>query len=164
MADQQRFDLLILGDGYTRAELGKFERTAKKLADYLFTVSPFKERAQDFNVWGLAVPTEASGVSRPSTGTHHASALNTRYDIFGSERYVLTLDNRALRDIAQHAPYEFIEILVNNDTYGGGGTFFHAVLAVGCSPWRSGQVWMARCDSASTTVPVEPFPRSARHS
>jgi hypothetical protein len=36
---------------------------------------------------------------------------------------ILTTDNRALRDIAQNAPYEFIEILVNNETYGGGGIF-----------------------------------------
>jgi hypothetical protein len=133
----QKVDLLILGDGYTRAELGKFEATAKRLADYLFTVSPFKERAQDFNVWGLAVPTEESGVSRPSTNTHHASALNTRYDIFGSERYVLTTDNRALRDIAQHAPYEFIEILVNNDTYGGGGIYGQFSTAAANNDWAN---------------------------
>ncbi len=31
------------------------------------------------------------------------------YNIFDSERYVLTLDNRALRDAAAAAPYEFIE-------------------------------------------------------
>ncbi|GGY62705.1 IgA Peptidase M64 [Pseudoduganella albidiflava] len=133
----QKVDLLILGDGYTRAELKKFEQTAKRLADYLFTVSPFKERAQDFNVWGLAVPTEEPGVSRPSTNTHHASALNTRYDIFGSERYVLTTDNRALRDIAQHAPYEFIEILVNNDTYGGGGIYGQFSTAAANNDWAN---------------------------
>ncbi len=133
----QKVDLLILGDGYTKAELGKFEKTAKKLADYLFTVSPFKERAKDFNVWGLAVPTEESGVSRPSTNTHHSSALNARYDIFGSERYVLTTDNRALRDIAQHAPYEFIEILVNNDTYGGGGIYGQFSTAAANSDWAN---------------------------
>ncbi|TWI66270.1 peptidase M64-like protein [Pseudoduganella lurida] len=132
-----KVDLLILGDGYTRGEQKKFEQTAKRLADYLFTVSPFKERAQDFNVWGLAVPTEESGVSRPSTGTHHASALNTRYDIFGSERYVLTTDNRALRDIAQHAPYEFIEILVNNDTYGGGGIYGQFSTAAANNDWAN---------------------------
>ena len=133
----QKVDLLILGDGYTGAEMKKFEQTARRLADYLFTVSPFRERAADFNVWALAVPTQESGVSRPSTGTHHASALNTRYDIFGSERYVLTTDNRALRDIAQHAPYEFIEILVNNDTYGGGGIYGQFSTAAANNDWAN---------------------------
>ena len=126
-----------MGDGYTARDMKKFEADARRLADYLFTVSPFKERADDFNVWALAVPTEKSGISRPSTGVHHASALGTRYDIFGSERYVLTLDNRALRDIAQHAPYEFIEILVNNETYGGGGIFGQFSTAAAGNDWAN---------------------------
>ena len=50
-------------------------------------------------------------------------AVGATYDAFGSERYVLTFDNRALRKVAQFAPYEFIEILANNRTYGGGGIF-----------------------------------------
>lgn len=133
----QKVDLLVMGDGYTARDMKKFEADARRLADYLFTVSPFKERAQDFNVWALAVPTEKSGISRPSTGVHNPSALGTRYDIFGSERYVLTLDNRALRDIAQHAPYEFIEILVNNETYGGGGIFGQFSTAAAGNDWAN---------------------------
>jgi hypothetical protein len=65
----------------------------------------------------MAAPTQESGVSRPSTACITPRRW-ARYDIFGSERYVLT--TAALRDAAQYAPYEFIEILVNNDTYGGG--------------------------------------------
>jgi hypothetical protein len=133
----QKVDLLILGDGYTQKDMQKFEADARRLSSHLFEVSPFKERAKDFNVWAMAVPTQESGITRPSTGVHHASALGTRYDIFGSERYVLTLDNRALRDIAQHAPYEFIEILVNNETYGGGGIFGQFSTAAAGNDWAN---------------------------
>jgi hypothetical protein len=134
---KDKVDLLILGDGYTAGEMKKFEATARRLADHLFNTSPFKERAKDFNVWALALPTQESGVSRPSTGVHHASPLGTRYDIFGSERYVLTTDNRALRELAQNAPYEFIEILVNNDTYGGGGIFGQFSTAAANNDWAN---------------------------
>ncbi|TZF90973.1 M64 family metallopeptidase [Cognatilysobacter lacus] len=118
-----KVDLLILGDGYTADELGKFEADARRFADRLFTVSPFKERASDFNVWALTVPVPVSGVGRPSTGSQRASATGVRYDIFGSERYALTLDNRAFRELAQYAPYDVVEIVFNAATYGGGGIF-----------------------------------------
>ncbi len=119
----KKVDLLILGDGYTAEQRGKFEKDARKLVDILFTYSPFKERKQDFNVWGLCPPSDEPGVSRPSTGQHRRSRVGATYDAFGSERYILTFENRLLRDVASFAPYEFIEVLVNNPTYGGGGIY-----------------------------------------
>jgi hypothetical protein len=116
-----KVDLLILGDGYTAAERGKFEAQARKVMDLLFAQTPFKEHRQDFNVWALCPPSKESGISRPSTGVHKRTPLGTTYDAFGSERYVLTFDNRAFREIAAQAPYEFVEILTNSETYGGGG-------------------------------------------
>ena len=130
-----KVDLLILGDGYTQAELPKFEAKARQLAAHLFTVSPFKEHAGDFNVWALTVPVPVSGVSRPSTDVHHATATGLRYDIFGSERYALTLDNRKFRDLAQYAPYEFVELVFNNETYGGGGIFGQFSTAAADNDW-----------------------------
>ena len=130
-----KVDLLILGDGYTQAELPTFEAKARKLAAHLFSVSPFKERAGDFNVWALTVPVPESGVSRPSTGVHRATATGMRYDIFGSERYALTLDNRKFRDLAQYATYEAVEIIFNNETYGGGGIFGQFSTAAADNDW-----------------------------
>lgn len=118
-----KVDLLLLGDGYTAAEMDEFRSDAERLADRLFAVSPFRERAGDFNVWALAVPVPESGISRPSTGAQRYAATGARYDAFGSERYILTMDNRAFRDLAQYAPYEFVEIVINGQTYGGGGIF-----------------------------------------
>lgn len=118
-----KLDLLILGDGYTRAERGKFERDARRLVGALFATSPFKERQRDINVWGLSPASAQSGVSRPSQGIFRRTPIGTTYDAFDSERYVLTFENRAFRDIAANAPYDVVEILVNSATYGGGGIF-----------------------------------------
>ena len=120
---EAKVDFLILGDGYTAAEAKKFEADARRLTEVLFSTSPFKEHRRDFNVWAMSPRAAESGVSRPSTGIYRNSPLGATYDAFGSERYVLTFDNRSLREVAQFAPYEFIEVLVNNRTYGGGGIF-----------------------------------------
>ena len=132
-----RVDLLMLGDGYAAHELAKFEADARRLSAHLFGISPFKERAQDFNVWALTVPVPESGVSRPSTGLHRASATGLRYDIFGSERYALSVDNRAWRELAQYAPYDAVEIIFNSETYGGGGIFGQFSTAAAGSDWAS---------------------------
>jgi hypothetical protein len=118
-----KLDLLILGDGYTAAERTKFERDAKRLLDVLFSTSPFKERAGDINVWGLCPPALESGISYPSRREYRRSPVGSTYDAFGTERYVLTFENKAFRDMAANSPYEVVEILANSVTYGGGGIF-----------------------------------------
>ncbi len=120
---RDKVDLLLLGDGYTAAEMDKWHRDARRMAELLFAASPFKERRQAFNVWAIDTPSEESGVSRPSDHVYRRSPLGASYDAFDSERYVLTYDNRRLREIASAAPYEFVEIVVNDRKYGGGGIF-----------------------------------------
>jgi hypothetical protein len=121
---RDKVDLLLLGDGYTAEECaGKFRRDAERMRTALFRHDPFARRRNDFNVWGLCPPAAESGISRPSTGVQRATAVGATYDAFGSERYILTFDNRALREVASRAPYEAIVILANGQTYGGGGIF-----------------------------------------
>jgi hypothetical protein len=123
-APADKVDLLLIGDGYTAAECAaKFRPDAERMTRALFDHEPFKSRRTDFNVWGLCPPAAESGVARPSTGLYRRSPVGASYDAFGSERYVLTFENRAFRDVAAWAPYEFVTILVNNVTYGGGGVF-----------------------------------------
>ncbi len=119
----KKVDFLILGDGYTAAQRPKCEKDAKRLFGLLMATEPFKSRRTDFNVWALCPASAESGISRPSTGVHKRNAVGSSYDAFGSERYILTYDNHAFRDLASFAPYEFVEILTNTDTYGGGGIF-----------------------------------------
>ena len=119
----EKVDLLVIGEGYVAAELGKFHADATRLVNALFEEEPFRGRKSDFNVWGLDLPSDESGVSRPRAGQFRRTPLSAEYNIFDSERYLLTYDNRALRDAASAAPYEFLEILVNEEQYGGGGIF-----------------------------------------
>jgi hypothetical protein len=119
----EKVDILLLGDGYTAHEIDAFVAKAKSLTEVLFAVSPFRERRTDFNVWALAPPSPESGVSRPSTGVYRDSPIGATYDAFRSERYVLTYANKTWRQIASSAPYDFVEILTNTETYGGGGIY-----------------------------------------
>jgi hypothetical protein len=89
----------------------------------LFETEPFKSRKGDFNVRAIDLPSAESGVHRPQAGVARRTPLGTEYNIFDSERYALTLDNRTLRDVASAAPYEFLAILLNDRYYGGGGIF-----------------------------------------
>jgi hypothetical protein len=49
--------------------------------------------------------------------------LSVQFNVFGLERYALTYDNRALRNIAASAPYDVVKVLINEKRYGGGGIF-----------------------------------------
>jgi hypothetical protein len=120
---QEKVDLLVLGDGYTTDEIQKFRKDAGHFADVLFSTSPFKERKTDFNVWTIEVESKESGIDKPDKNIWKNTELGTMYNTFGTPRYVLTEENRRLRDIAGSAPYDFITILFNDNRYGGGGIF-----------------------------------------
>jgi hypothetical protein len=119
----EKVDIVILGEGYTEAELQKFHADAKRLVDELFATDPFNSRKSDFNVRAIDLPAAESGVSRPHAGKYRRNPAGAQYSIFDSERYLLTYDNRSLRDILSAAPYEFMGILVNEKQYGGGGIY-----------------------------------------
>jgi hypothetical protein len=129
---KEKVDLLILGDGYSASEMQKFRDDAKRMTQVLFETEPFKSRQKDFNVWAIDLPAATSGVSRPRAESFHRNPLAVSYNIFDSERYALNRDNKVLRQVAAQAPYEFVEILINEKQYGGGGIFnFQATASVG---------------------------------
>lgn len=122
-APQSKVDLLIVGDGYTKADMAKFNNDAQHFADALFSTSPFKERKKEFNVWIIEVESNESGIDKPDKNEWKENALGTMYNTFGSARYVLTEENRVLRDIAGNVPYDALTILCNDNRYGGGGIY-----------------------------------------
>lgn len=116
-------DIVILGDGYTATEMDKFHMDVATLTDELFSVEPYKSRKSDFNVRAVETPSATSGVNKPHPGVFSRTPLSMSYSAFDSERYALTYDNKTVRDVAATVPYDYMFILINERTYGGGGIY-----------------------------------------
>jgi hypothetical protein len=120
---QKKVDVAIIGEGYTENELGKFRSDLEKFSQILFTQEPFKSNKEKFNIYGVYKPSEESGTDEPPANIFKNTVLNSTFNSLGSERYLLTEDNKALRDLAAHVPYDALYIMVNHKKYGGGGIY-----------------------------------------
>ena len=116
-------DIAILAEGYTAAEEKKFRADLARFVKLFFTQEPYASHKGKFNIHGVFAPSQESGISEPSWGVHRNTALGATFDSLGSERYVLTEENRRVRDLAAHAPYDALMIMVNSARYGGGGIY-----------------------------------------
>lgn len=119
----QAVDLLILADGYTAAQRDKFVADSKRLVAAMFATPPYDRHAKDFNVRLLFVPTLEAGISNPRKNVWHESVYGLSFNAFDSDRYVLTLEDRKLRELAAQAPYDALILLFNERKYGGGGIY-----------------------------------------
>jgi len=123
-----KVDLVFLAEGYTAAEMEKFNSDARRFMDELFLATPFSERRDDFNVWAVQLVSEDSGTDKSGKGIFVNTALNSGFNTFGLERYLTTPDMKAVRDAVWNVPCDAIFILVNSETYGGGGMYnFYAI-------------------------------------
>ena len=119
----QCIDLAIVAEGYTRAQMGKFYSDCQRVVDALFAHEPFTSMKDRFNVVAVAAESLTSGPSVPHLGRWSATPVGTHYDTFYSDRYLMTQDIHRLYDVLSGVPFEHIIVLVNSDTYGGGGIY-----------------------------------------
>lgn len=119
----EKVDLVILGEGYTEAEWEKFRADLDRFCATILSQEPYTTYQDRFNITGVFKPSAESGCDEPSYGSFKNTVLGAQFDSFGSERYMLTDDNRAWRDIAGQVPYDAIMIMVNSPRYGGGGIY-----------------------------------------
>lgn len=118
-----KVDVVILPEGYTEEEMEKFVVDANKFSGYLFNSSPFKENKEKFNVWSVYAPSLETGTTDPGDSIYKNTLLGTSFYTLGTERYLMTLHNKTVRDVASNVPYDQIYILVNSDKYGGGAIY-----------------------------------------
>ena len=135
----EKVDLVYIAEGYTRNEQEKFFKDVKRLNDSLFRWEPFSKRCNDFNVWAVGLVSEESKTDYPGKDIWNNTILNSSYWTFGIDRYLTTTDYKLVRDAVWNVPCDAIIIVVNTDTYGGGGiyNFYDMVTA---DDKRSGRV------------------------
>lgn len=106
----KKVDVVIVAQGYGDELPQKVGVDFFRMKEILFGKEPFASHRQDFNVYGVVGDVEAD------------------YNTFGIDRYLMTFSVHRLHDLIGMTPCDFIIIMVNNETYGGGAIYnFYAV-------------------------------------
>ena len=116
-------DIVILPEGYTQAEMGKFIKDCDFFVKSMFDYAPYDRYRESFNIRGVMAPSVESGCTMPGDHIYKNTVMRFSFWTFDSERYCMSTDNRDIRDLAGQVPYDQIYILVNTEKYGGGGIY-----------------------------------------
>lgn len=116
-------DLLFLGEGYIAEQVADFENDVHQLSEKLFTIEPFRSYKSKFNIFALLAYSQENGVDDPAQNVYKHTPLNFSFNTFGSQRYLMSIDSKNINDLASALPFDVLVILVNTETYGGGGIY-----------------------------------------
>lgn len=126
-------NIVVLGDGYTAAQLDQFKADAQNITNYLFSVTPFKEYKNYFNVDIVKVPSNQSGAKHPATATdvnepvipaaNPDNYFGSTFDFGNIHRLLVPTKYAAISSVlASNFPdYDQVLIIVNSTEYGGSG-------------------------------------------
>jgi hypothetical protein len=125
----KRFSMVVLGDGYTAAEMPRFRAHVDKHLNVLWSIEPFRSYRNYINVYAVEIVSGESGVTcDPEVRERRNTPLGLQ---FGggctniNARGITVADDKqdATRKYAAMATPHFDQILViaNTDTYGGIG-------------------------------------------
>jgi hypothetical protein len=124
----RKMDVVIVPEGYGPADSLKMMRDMHTFCKYLLGQEPFSSRSDDFNVWGIPLMGEASGITDPGKGISVNSLVGSSYNTFGADRYLMTMHLFQLHDAIGATPCDHIIIMANSTTYGGGAIYnFYAM-------------------------------------
>jgi IgA Peptidase M64 len=121
-----RVDIVILGDGYTASELGKYATDVETFVNRLFAQEPWKEYQRYFNVHRVDVASAESGADHPerTPPVFKDTALNATYDCAGIQRLICVDVSKVNTVLAASVPpdsRDVVLVIVNDSEYGGSG-------------------------------------------
>lgn len=120
---QEKIDVAIVAEGYTAEEMDMFYADAQTAMEAILKHEPFGQYKDRFNFVAVGLESQDSGVSVPGEGDWKDTALKAHFNTFYMDRYLTTLRLKNMHDKLCGVPYEYIVILANTDTYGGGGIY-----------------------------------------
>ncbi|QKW08409.1 hypothetical protein HUT18_20580 [Streptomyces sp. NA04227] len=117
-----RFDMVIVGDGYTASEQGTLRQHAEAKWEEIAATEPWSQYRDSVNVWLVNVVSPESGVDNdPSEGIDRDTALDMGFFCGGTER-LLCLNEAKAQSYAGQAPGQDAIVAVGNTAkYGGAG-------------------------------------------
>lgn len=128
---ENHVDISFLAEGYAQDEAGKFLQDVQRMLKALFSAEPFKSQQKAFNARAVFKASGESGTDDPRNNQYRHTPLETSFNTFNSQRYVMTEANRKMQDMISQVPTDAVVILVNHPAYGGGGILnFYACTTV----------------------------------
>ncbi|MFI1651379.1 M64 family metallopeptidase [Streptomyces avidinii] len=117
-----RLDVVVIGDGYTAAELGRFHTDAAQKWAEVTAVEPYTTYRNLFNVWTVDAVSRESGVSGdPDPAAVRDTALGSYFWCENIER-LLCIDQPKVDAYVAKAPAaDLVIVLANSAKYGGAG-------------------------------------------
>ncbi|MGW5051991.1 M64 family metallopeptidase [Actinokineospora sp. NPDC004072] len=117
-----RFDVVVVGDGYTAGEMGLLRRHAEAKWAEIAATAPWSKHRASINVWLVEVVSNQSGVDNdPQRGVTRDTALDMHFWCGGIERLLCLNETKAQRYAAQAPGVDAIVALGNTAKYGGAG-------------------------------------------
>ncbi len=124
---QNRVDIAILGDGYTAAQMAKYQTDVQQFLSGVFQQEPYREYQRFYNVHRIDVTSNQSGAdhSDRTPQVFVDTALDAAFNCSGIQRLICVNTTKVNQVIARTLPtnayYDVILILVNDPEYGGSG-------------------------------------------
>ncbi len=125
-SDADRWNLVLVSDGYRSTQMGQFQTDAQNFVNTLFATAPFDTLQSAINVHRVDVTSTDSGADDSTACGGSGAAPATYFDASfcnSGVRRLLLVNNATVFNVvnAQVPAWDMILVIVNSTVYGGAG-------------------------------------------
>ena len=122
----QRWNVVIVSEGYRSSEMPQFAVDAQQLANTLLAAAPFDRLRKAINIFRVDVTSTDSGARNPTkcggTGAKPKTYFDASFCTNGIQRLLVANNGRVVKVVGKQVPQWHMAMLaVNSPVYGGSG-------------------------------------------